>query len=163
MWFDLKPLEDSYPYVAKHKFVMTRELAVTPARAFAILADTNEWPRWFPGMARVTWISPEAERNRPHAVRRADTTSGDVVEHFVVWDEGKRLAFYVERMTSPYVSAFFEDYVLEAVGDDRSRLTWIVAFEPRVVFRPLMFAIRPRFAKMFDEAADALVRYVAKL
>lgn len=162
MWFDLRPLAPDYPARAPHRFVMERELAGTPAAIFAILADVSEWPRWFPDMRGVTWISPEAERNKPHAVRRADTGSGDVIEHFVVWDEGKRLAFYAERMTTPLVSEFFEDYVIEPVGTDRSRLIWTVAFSPRIVFRPLMFAIRPKFAKMFDAAADALVRHVEK-
>jgi hypothetical protein len=160
MWFTLRPLGADYRPV--HSFVMTRELAVPAAEAFAILADATEWARWFPGMSQVTWVSPEAERNKPHAVRQADTTSGNVIEHFVVWEDGKRLAFYAERMTSPFVGAFWEDYVIEPAGPSRSRLTWTVGFEPRLVFRPLMFAIRPRFAKMFDEAADALTAYVAK-
>jgi ribosome-associated toxin RatA of RatAB toxin-antitoxin module len=162
MWFDLETLDADYPYRAKHRFVMTRELDATPDRLFAILADVDEWPRWFPDMSKMAWISPEAARNKPHAVRRANTSSGDVIEHFVAWDEGKRLAFYAERMSTPLVRAFFEDYVIEPVGTNRSRLTWIVAFEPRLPFRPLMFAIRPSFAKMFDSAADALVTYVAK-
>jgi hypothetical protein len=92
-------------------------------------------------------------------VRRADTKSGDVIEHFVVWDAPKRMAFYAERMTTPIASEFFEDYVIESIGEGRSRLTWTVAFKARVPFRPLMFLIRPRFSKMFDDAADALVRF----
>jgi hypothetical protein len=160
MWFHLAPLAPDYPYRAPHKFVMVRELAKPPAEVFAILSDPDEWPRWFPGMTRMTWVSPDGERRKVDAVRRADTTSGDVFEHFVVWDEGKRLGFYVERMTTPLVSEFFEDYVIEPVGSDRSRLTWIVAFRPRIFFWPLMFAIRPRFAKMFEDGADAFVRYV---
>jgi hypothetical protein len=71
------------------------------------------------------------------------------------------MAFYAERMTTPLASEFFEDYVIEPLGDGRARLTWTVAYLPRLPFRPIMFLIRPRFAKMFDDAADALVRYVA--
>ncbi len=159
MWFTLRALPPDYR--SPHRFVMVRELSTTPEKLFALLADASEWPRWFPDMRRVTWISPEGEREKIGAVRRADTGSGDVFEHFVAWDAPRRMAFYVEKMTAPYVSAFFEDYVVEKLGEDRARLTWTVAFEPRMVFRPLMFAIRPRFAKMFDDAADALVTYVA--
>jgi hypothetical protein len=162
MWFTLRPLGSDYPSRAPHRFVMERELAATPAALFAILADASEWPRWFPDMKRMTWVSPEAERSKVDAVRRADTGSGDVIEHFVVWDPSKRLAFYAEKMTTPLVSEFFEDYVIEPVGTDRSRLIWTVGFQPRIPFRPLMFAIRPKFAKMFDGAADALVGYVGR-
>ena len=162
MWFNLRALGPDYPGRAPHKFVMTRELATTPAALFAILADPAEWPRWFPDMRGMSWISEVADRDKVDAVRRADTGSGDVIEHFVAWEPGKRLAFYAEKMTTPLVNEFFEDYAIEAVGVDRARLTWTVGFQPRLFFRPLMFAIRPRFGKMFDDAADALVRHVAK-
>lgn len=160
MWFTLRALPADYR--SPHQFVMVRDVALAPDALFSLLADATEWPRWFPGMKRVTWISPEGEREKVGAVRRADTEPGDVFEHFVAWDRPRRLAFYVEKMTTPYVHEFFEDYVIEPAGEGRSRLTWTVAFAPRLVFRPLMFAIRPRFAKMFDDAADALVAYVAR-
>jgi hypothetical protein len=139
---------------------MKREVSVSAEKLFAILADETEWPKWFPDMRAMSWISPEPERRRVHAVRRADTGSGDVIEHFVVWDAPKRLAFYAERMTTPIASEFFEDYVIEPLDGGRARLTWTVGYLPRIPFRPFMFLIRPRFAKMFDAAADALVRHV---
>jgi hypothetical protein len=95
-------------------------------------------------------------------VRRADTGSGDVIEHFVVWDAPRRMAFYAEKMTTPIAIEFFEDYVIEPIDATRCRLTWTVAYQPRWPFRPFMFAIEPRFVKMFDEAADALVRHVKR-
>lgn len=162
MWFTLRPLPESYARTARHTFVMERELETSAEALFALLADAEAWPKWFPDMRRVTWLSPEGERARVDAVRRADTGSGDVIEHFVVWDAPRRFAFYAERMSTPLVSEFFEDYEITPLGPQRSKLRWVVAFEPRLVFRPLMFAIRPRFAAMFDGAADALVAYVKR-
>ena len=161
MWFQLRTLGPDYPSSAPYKFVMVREVDVSREKLFAILADEKEWPKWFPDMRGVTWISPESERRKVAAVRRADTGSGDVIEHFVAWDAPTRMAFYAARMTTPIASEFFEDYVLEPLGEQRARLTWTVAYLPRVPFRPFMFLIRPRFAKMFDDAADALVRHLA--
>lgn len=161
MWFTLTSLDADYPSRAPHRFVMEREVATSADALFAILADPEQWPRWFPDMRGMRWISPEAERSRVGAMRRADTGSGDLIEHFVAWDPGRRLAFYAHKMTTPLVSEFFEDYVISPLGPDRARLVWTVGFRPRLPFRPLMFAIRPRFAKMFDTGADALVRYVA--
>ncbi len=162
MWFTLTPLDAAYPRGAKHRFVMERELPLSTHALFDLLADIAAWPKWFPEMRAMRWISPEPERARVGAIRRADTGSGDVIEHFVVWDRGVRMAFFAEKMTTPLVSAFFEDYEITSLGEGRSKLVWTVAFEPRIPFKPLMFAIRPRFAKMFDDAADALVAYVAK-
>ncbi len=159
MWFETRVLGPDYLAIAPDSFVMKRDFDRSADALFALLADDQQWPKWFPDMRGVTWISPEAERRKPHAVRRADTRSGDVIEHFVVWDAPKRMAFYAERMTTPIASEFFEDYVIESIGEGRSRLTWTVAFKARIPFRPLMFLIRPRFSKMFDDAADALVRY----
>lgn len=160
MWFSLRTLDADYLSGAPNTFVMRRELGVSAEKLFAILADEKQWTKWFPDMRGVSWISAESDRRRAHAVRRADTGSGDVIEHFVVWDAPRRMAFYAERMTTPLASEFFEDYRIEALGEGRSRLVWTVAYQPRLPFRPFMFAIRPRFAKMFDDAADALVRYV---
>ena len=162
MWFQLRPLGPEYPSSAPNTFVMKRDVPVSAEKLFAILADETEWPKWFPDMRAMTWISPEAERRKPHAVRRAETGSGDVIEHFVVWDAPKRLGFYAERMTTPLASEFFEDYVIEPLGEQSARLIWTVAYQPRLPFRPLMFLIRPRFAKMFDDAADALAKYVKR-
>lgn len=161
MWFTLTPLDADYPSRAPHRFVMEREVATSADALFSLLADPEAWPKWFPDMRGMRWISPEGERARVGSIRRADTGSGDVIEHFVAWDVGRRLAFYAHQMTTPLVSEFFEDYVISPLGPDRARLVWTVAFRPRLPFRPLMFAIRPRFAKMFDDGADALVRYVA--
>lgn len=161
MWFTLTPLDADYPARAPHRFVMEREIPLSPEALFDLLADPSEWPKWFPDMKGMRWISPEPERSKVGALRRADTGSGDVLEHFVAWDRGARLAFFAEKMTTPLVSEFFEDYVITPLGPGRSKLVWTVGFCPRVPFRPLMFAIRPRFAKMFDEGADALVRYAS--
>jgi hypothetical protein len=160
MWFRLRTLDDDYLTRAPNTFVMRRELGVSAEKLFAILADETQWTKWFPDMHGVQWMSAEADRRKPHAVRRANTGSGDVMEHFVIWDAPRRMAFYAERMTTPLASEFFEDYAIEPLGEGRSRLVWTVAYQPRLPFRPFISLIRPRFAKMFDDAADALVRYV---
>jgi ribosome-associated toxin RatA of RatAB toxin-antitoxin module len=160
VWFTLTPLDPDYPRRAKHRFVMEREIPLSANALFDLLGDVAQWPKWFPDMRAMRWISPEPERAKVGALRRADTGSGDVLEHFVVWDRGKRVAFFAEKMTTPLVSTFFEDFEITRLDDRRSKLVWTVAFQPRIPFRPLMFAIQPRFAKMFDDAADALVRYV---
>lgn len=158
MWFDLLPLDAGYPARAPNKFVMRRELPISRAAAFGKLADVAVWPTWFPDMKRMQWISPEAERSRVGAVRRADTGSGDVIEHFVAWDHDVRLGFYAERMSTPLVIEFFEDYVLEDAPGG-CVLTWIVGYRPRWWILPLHPIIRPRFRKMFEDAADAFQRH----
>ncbi len=161
MWFRLKDLDADYPARAPRRFVIERELACSADRLFTLLGDPDQWPRWFPDMRAMRWLSPEGERAKVGAIRRADTGSGDVIEHFVAWDPPRRIGFYAEKMSTPIATEFFEDYVIEALGPDRSRLKWTVGYQLRLPLRPLAFVIVPRFAKMFDDAGDALVKYVA--
>ncbi len=157
----MTPLDANYLARAPFTFVMDRELGVPRAEAFRLLSDPDVWPRWFPDMKRMRWISPEGERGKVGAIRRADTGSGDVIEHFVAWDENVRLAFYAERMSTPLVSEFFEDYVLSDVPgkEGRCMLRWTVGYRPRTLIRPFHPLIRPRFRKMFEDGADAFARY----
>ncbi|MFO0686164.1 MAG: SRPBCC family protein [Sandaracinus sp.] len=161
MWFRLKDLDAGYPARAPRRFVIEREVACSAERLFAMLGDPSEWPRWFPDMRAMRWISPEGERAKVGAIRRADTGSGDVIEHFVAWESPRHIAFYAEKMTTPLATEFFEDYVITPLGESRARLTWTVGYQLRLPLRPLAFLIVPRFAKMFDDAGDALVKHVA--
>lgn len=162
MWFDLRALDADYGARAPHSFRYVVELAATPQRVFQILADPAQWPKWFPDMRAMRWLSPEGERARVGACRQADTKSGDVRERFVAWEPGKRMAFYAEQMSTPLVSEFLEDYVLEPAGEGRTRLTWLVHYRPRRGIALLHPIIRPIFDRMFRKGSEALVEYVAR-
>lgn len=162
MWFRLDPVDADYGARAPRSFRYVVELAASPEVVFDLLGDPDEWPRWFPTMRGMRWLSPPEERARVGARRQADTTSGDVRERFVVWERGKRMAFYAEAMSTPLVSEFMEDYVLEDLGGGRTRLTWLVHYRPRPVVALLHPIVRPIFDRMFRRGSEALVRYVAR-
>jgi hypothetical protein len=155
MWFTLTPLDADYP---RRGTASLRDGARDPALGEGALRSARR-PRAVAQVvprheARCAGSAPSPSAARVGALRRADTGSGDVLEHFVAWDPGKRLAFFAEKMTTPLVSEFFEDYVITPLGPITARkLVWTVGLPSHASpFRPLMFAIRPRFAKMFDDA-----------
>jgi hypothetical protein len=162
MWFSLRPVGPDYGSSAPKSFVYDVELAAPPDVVFAILADAKEWPKWFPDMTGMKWLSPEAERGKVGARRLAETRSGDVEEHFIVWEPNRRIAFYAERMSTPLVTEFMEDYHLEAAGPDKTRLKWLVHYRPRTAIAFLHPIIRPIFDRMFRKGSEALVTYVAR-
>lgn len=143
----------SYGDRAPHSFRYVIELAAPPERVFQILTDVTEWPRWFPDMTGMRWLSPEGERGKVGSRRLAETRSGDVEEHFTVWEPGKRLAFYAERMSTPLVTEFMEDYQLEGLPGGRTRMLWLVHYRPRRGITLLHPIIRPIFARMFRKGS----------
>jgi hypothetical protein len=52
-----------------------------------------------------------------------------VQEEYFVWEEGRRLAVYVTAVRPPVYRRSAEDYLVEAVGVDRCRFTWTLAFD----------------------------------
>lgn len=162
MWFDLRAVGPDYGDVAPKSFVYEVELAAPPEKVFAILADPAQWPKWFPDMRGMRWLSPEGERGKVGARREADTKSSKVEEHYVVWETNRRMAFYAERMTIPLVVEFMEDYHLEPLGSGRTKLKWFVHYRPRASLGFLHPVVRPVFDRMFKKGSEALVAYVAR-
>ena len=83
---------------------------------------------WCPGL-QITWVS-----SRPFGVgtKRQAKLLGvllGVQEEFFIWEEGRRMAFFVTAVRPAAYRRSAEDYVVEALSPDRSRFTWTLAFE----------------------------------
>ena len=160
MWFTLNALTPDYGSHAsgtlKYEFVID----APPERVFAILSDSTQWTKWFPDMRSVVWHSPVSERNRVGARREVDTKSSKLIEHFIVWEENKRMAFYAEVMSVPLASEFMEDYWLEPHGTHQTKMTWLVHYKLRRFLRPFDALVRLKFGGMFEGATKALQAYV---
>lgn len=163
MWFKLNALTPDYgsraPGTLQYAFVID----APPERVFAILSDSTQWTKWFPDMRSVVWHSPPSERNRVGARREVDTKSSKLIEHFVVWEENKRMAFYAEAMSVPFASEFMEDYWLEPHGAHQTKMTWLVHYKLRLFLRPFDALVRTKFGGMFEGATKALQAYVKRV
>jgi hypothetical protein len=89
---------------------------------------------WCRGLA-IGWTS-----ERPFTVgttRQAKVLGAlKVQEHFFVWDEGRRYAFYVTESNAPLFKSLAEDYLVEPDGPSRCTFTWKVAVEPSAIGKP---------------------------
>lgn len=78
----------------------------------------------------ITWTSP-----RPFGIGATRTAkilgALTVNERFFLWEEGRRKAFCVLDASLPVFSRLAEDFLVEPLGPDRSRLTWTIAMEPK--------------------------------
>jgi Polyketide cyclase / dehydrase and lipid transport len=130
----LEPVDETYFERAPQRFVRTWSIAQPAEKVWAEL--TSEQPlHWVRGL-HLRWTSP-----RPFGVgttRQGKTMGGamTVDEHFFIWEEGKRYAFYVTQINVPIVKSFAEDYLLEPDSANGCRFTWRIAITPSALGRP---------------------------
>lgn len=116
-------------------------LASAPARycdTFVIARPAEEVWRELVSEKPLDWcraLSIRWTSERPFGVgttRQATVLRGamKVQEHFFLWEEGRRHAFYVTAANLPAFRRLAEDYVVEPDGPDRCRFTWTIAGEP---------------------------------
>jgi len=150
----------SFLDTAAEKIVNIVEVKATPEEIFSVFEDENAWPEWFDGIDKVTWTS-----EKPYGVDATRTLKlgpMTVWEHFFIWEQNNRFAFYFSKTSLPFVKALLEVYELEVLDENTTRFTYTVAYTPRLMLAlsgPLgKFALRRNFGK----AAKAFVLYMEK-
>jgi hypothetical protein len=159
MRFTCRPVGLDFIEGAPWRFENEAKLDASPEAVFDIFADGESWPRWFEGIKRVVWTSPE-----PMGVgttRTVTLTTMTVHEHFLAWERGKRFAFRFVGSSLPLCRAGIEDYRLEAMPDGRTRFFYGVYLEPSLLVRLAGPLARANFSSMFRTAAEGLRDYVA--
>jgi hypothetical protein len=112
----------------------------SPEDFMETIRGDSVWTEWAPALKKVEWTSPKPyEQN---ATRDVTLAGGMVVrEIFFHWKENERVAFYVTESNIPNLDVFAEDYRIERLSDDETKLTWVVAIQNRgfmTVFNPVM-------------------------
>lgn len=158
MWFQLTPLPADWADTARFKYRNEAILPAPPERVFDVLVQVDPWKDWFPDAlgGRYTSSPPWG----PGTTRELQLKTMSVEERFLVYEPGRRWTFYLEKITLPLVTAFLEDYQLSPHGDGETKLVWIVAYQPRMVLRPLHPLIRPIYQRMFEQAIGNLRDYL---
>lgn len=144
---------------APWRFENVVELDAAPEKVFDVFADGESWPRWFDGIERVVWTSPEPKG--VGTTRSVTLTSGTVYEYFLAWERGKRFAFRFDGADRPLFKAGVEDYRLEDLGNGRTRFFYGVYLEPTLLVRAFAPIAKLVFARMFRRAAHGLSAYLA--
>jgi uncharacterized protein YndB with AHSA1/START domain len=125
----------------------------SPEAVFAILADHEHWPEWFPVLTKEEVVGP-----RPEGIgtRRLATIPGGKVEEVIIaWDPGQRFAFAVTAVSPGIVRALLEDCRIEP-AQGGTRVTYTMYLEPVAVFGPLMSLMKGPMGKQLDKGMRAL-------
>ena len=160
--FECKEFDLDYFKTAPVRLVYEREIPTSPEVLFAIFEDEHSWPRWVPGISKVDWTSP-----RPFGLNttRTVTFAGggmEVYERFIGWEPGKHMAFCFTGTTQRVWASFGENYDVEDLGNNRSRLRWTVAYEPQFVFKTLHPLLGPLMKAGLGLILGILSRYAKK-
>ena len=159
MRFACHSVDASFFDAAPMRFRNIVDLDTTPAEVFAIFDDASSWPKWFAGMHKVAWTSGE-----PHGVSATRTVWMAPLltldERFFRWEPGRRISFFLTGHSQPLAHALAEDYLLEETAPGKTRFTYTVAMEPRLLVRMAGPVSRAYFGSMFRNACQGLQRYV---
>lgn len=127
----LPAVDETFLASAPTRFVEAFDIALPASTVWAELTrdGTLDWCRGL----EITWSSP-----RPFGVgtKRQAQLFGVLLrvhEEYFIWEEGRRMAFYVTAARPPAYRRSAEDYVVDAIDAGRSRFTWTLAFDMTVL------------------------------
>ena len=154
MEFSCRAVDESFLASAPMRFVNEVVLDAPPEAVFRMFEDGDSWSKWIKGIKSVEWTSP-----KPFGVGTTRTVTLDamkVKEYFFIWEQNKRFTFYFVSTGVPFVKALCEDYVLEPVGDGKTKFTYTVACEPSLPLKLSGPVGKFALGKMFKDATRDL-------
>lgn len=153
VWSDLQYV-DSSPY----RIANVVEIEASPERVFDIFATAERQTEWFADFVACRSTSKVLEG--VESTREVELKMLKVLERFLVWERGKRLAFSIDAITMPIVDQMLEDLRFERSPSGKgTRLVWHVHYTPAAYMRPFHPAARAIFERMFRKSAEGVKRY----
>jgi hypothetical protein len=156
----LPAVDETFLASAPTRFVEAFDIALPASTVWAELTrdGTLDWCRGL----EVNWLSP-----RPFGVgtKRQAKLLGVLLrvrEEYFIWEEGRRMAFYVTAARPPAYRRSAEDYAVDAIGADSCRFTWTLAFDLTLLGKvnaPVMTLVVKR---MFEDTRNHFERLAAQ-
>jgi hypothetical protein len=136
------------------------ESTATPADVFAILADHERWPEWFPSVRKVTVLGPAEGVG---ARRRVAIPGGTVDEEFIVWEPGVRWTFTAFASRPRMAKSLVEDCRLEPLASGGTGISYTMYIDPPALLKPLLKLAAGRMRANNTKAMQNLARRAAEL
>lgn len=124
-WIDRAPV----------KIEARAESTASPDAVFAVLADHERWPEWFPSVKTVTVIGEAAGVG---ARRRVGIPGATVDEEFIIWEPGERWTFTGTAAKPGVLRSLVEDCRLEPLPSGGTRITYTMYLDPPKALVPVM-------------------------
>ncbi len=117
------------------------ESAAPPEDVFAVLADHERWPEWFPSVRKVTVLGPAAGVG---ARRRVAIPGATFDEEFIAWEPGARWCFTAYAARPRLLRSLVEDCRLEALDSGGTAISYTMYLDPPPLLRPVVRAVSGR-------------------
>lgn len=124
-WIDTAPI----------KIEAHAETSASPAAVFAVLADHERWPEWFPSVKRVTVLGKAAGVG---ARRRVAVPGATVDEEFIIWEPEVRWTFTGIDARPRFVRSLIEDCRLTPLESGGTAVSYTMYLDPPAALRPLV-------------------------
>ncbi|MEO7428891.1 MAG: SRPBCC family protein [Acidimicrobiales bacterium] len=111
------------------------ESTATAAQVFAVLADHERWPEWFPSVKQVTVIGAAEGVG---ARRRVAVPGATFDEEFIVWEPGARWSFTGIEAKPGVLRSLVEDCRLEPLASGGTAISYTMYLDPPPLLRPLV-------------------------
>jgi uncharacterized protein YndB with AHSA1/START domain len=149
-WIDSAPI----------RITARSESSAPPADVFAVLADHERWPEWFPSVRKVTVLGAATGVG---ARRRVAVPGATVDEEFIIWEPGVRWSFTGIAARPRFTKSLVEDCVLERLESGGTAITYTMYLDPPTAFRPLVKVAAGRIQTNNNRAVLNLARRAAGL
>jgi uncharacterized protein YndB with AHSA1/START domain len=147
-WIDVAPL----------RIDASAESSASPAAVFAVLADHERWPEWFPLVRKVT-VTGAAEG--VGARRRVAIPGSTVDEEFIAWEPGARFSFTGLAARPGFTRSLVEDCILTPLGSGGTAISYSMYLDPPRALLPLVRLFVGRVQKNNSRALANLAQRAA--
>ncbi|WP_101255978.1 SRPBCC family protein [Streptomyces barkulensis] len=148
---ELERVGAGFVRTAPVRLVFTARASAPPEAVYAVLADTEGWPRWFKA---VTGARPAADGLGRSITLRG---GGRFLETVVAAEPAERYAYRVDAANVPGVRAMLEEWLLVPEGTG-TRVRYTMAADGTPVFRAALRLAGPALGRSFRGAVRGLDR-----
>jgi hypothetical protein len=154
----LEPRTIEWIDVAPIRIEGRSESTASPDAVFAVLADHERWPEWFPSVRKVTVLG---RAEGVGARRRVAVPGATVDEEFIVWDPGARWTFTGLAARPRFTKSLVEDCRLEQLPSGGTAISYTMYLDPPSFLRPLVKALAGRLRANNTRAMQNLAKRAA--
>ena len=131
----------------------------TPEAVFAVLADHDRWPEWFPNVRSVEVLGPAEGVG---ARRRVKVPGLTVDEEFIAWEPGALFAFTGTAASPRFTRGLVEHDRLEPAAGGGTDITYTMCLDPSGVAGILTRLAASRVRASLGQATRNLARRAAE-
>ena len=157
---DLVPRTIDWISTAPVRIEARAESKATPDEVFAVLADHERWPEWFPSVRKVTVLGEAT--GGVGARRRVAVPGATVDEEFIVWDPGQRWSFTGLSAKPRFTRSLVEDCRLQPTAGGGTDISYTMYLDPAPALRPVIKLLAGGIRRNNGKAMASLARRAAE-